>query len=751
MSSDSTAHAVDRNLATVIAHVLHPPRLFANTITVIVIWLVAVILATSFSALIFHGRLAPFYGTGISMVLVSGTIITLMIALFGSDHATLGFPQSTAAAILGAMAANLVASAPATMSDDTLFFTVVLTISLASILTGLFFLILGVLRAGNLIRYIPYPVIGGFLAGSGWLLVQGAFNMMVGVKLRPDTLTVLLDSPVLERWLPGMLLAVVLLGLLRRTGNVLLLPTGIIGALLLFYALLFSSGSDIDTATQAGWFLEEFSAGTMLRTLDFDAIAQVDGALLLAQAGSMAALIIISTLHMLLNASGLELVVDRELDLNHELTIIGAGNALSGVLGGGIIGFPSVTFTTLAHRMGSHGRFVGVMLSLLLGLGVIFGASLIALFPRVVLAGLLMYVGFSFLAEWLYDAWFKLPLQDYLIMFAIFLVIGLVGFLQGVAVGFVATIVLFVLEYSRISIIKQEFSGSSFRSNIDRSFEENAVLQDLGQHIWVLRMQGFIFFGTSHQFFQRIKARVLDRDQEALLYVILDFRLVHGIDVSAVVDFTRLKQLARMHGIRLLMADIAPPLQEILVDCGFGPLESDVSYQFDDLDHAMEWCENELLSHADFSTGSRVTLQEQFDSRTMVRALDVTALARYLERVEVGVGEFIMHQGDEPDSLYFIESGRIDIQLEMDDGKAVRLRSMSAGTIVGEVGFYLGIPRSASVIVTEPGIFLKLTRDALHRLEQDDPESAGSFHVFIVCVVAERLSGTNHIVQALMN
>ena len=47
------------------------------------------------------------------------------------------------------------------------FLTVVLTISLATLIAGGFFFVLGSLELGNLIRFIPYPVIGGFLAGTG--------------------------------------------------------------------------------------------------------------------------------------------------------------------------------------------------------------------------------------------------------------------------------------------------------------------------------------------------------------------------------------------------------------------------------------------------------------------------------------------------------------------------------------------------------------------------------------------------------
>lgn len=732
-------------------HTVTPASIFSHIFTSIIVWLVAVILATSFSALIFQGRLEEYYVAGLGVTLLSTMIVSFMVSVFGSNNATIAHTQSTTAAILATIVAGIVASAPAAMPNDMLFYTVILLISLTSILTGLFFVILGVLHAGNLIRYIPYPVVGGFLAGSGWLLIQGSLNMMVDIQPSLDTLFILLDADILSRWFPGLVIGLILLVLTRRTHNEFVLPAVIVSAVIIFYAAIFSSSTSIADVTQKGWLINVTTDTTLWQLPDYSIISQIDGLSIFMNAGGMAVVVIISSLHLLLNASAVEIIVDSELDFNRELTITGAGNALVGILGGGIISFPSVTLTTLVHRSGGYGRLVGILLSVFVGLTIAFGVDVITLLPRVILGGLLMYLGFNFLTEWLYDAWFKLPLKDYLILFGIFVVIGTVGFLEGVAVGIFATIVVFVVEYSRISIVKQEFSGSVFRSNIERSYDETKLLQELGQYIWVLRLQGFIFFGTSNQFYQNIKARVLDIEKEALLYVIVDFRLVHGIDVSTVVDFAKLRQLAQLHGIQMLFTNVSPDIQEILVECGFGPLDSDVSSTFEDLDHAMEWCENELLSKAEIPDSKHITVKEQIESRPIIRMLDFGTLFQYFEQVEINIGEYIVHQNEESDELYFIESGRVDIQLETEHGKTLRLRSMRAGTVVGEVGFYLDQPRTASIIVAEAGIFYKLTRDALYKMSEDHPAAASSFHSFIAAVVAERLSATNHIVEVMMD
>ena len=122
-----------------------------------------------------------------------------------------------------------------------------------------------------------------------------------------------------------------------------------------------------------------------------------------------------------------------------------------------------------------------------------------------------------------------------------------------------------------------------------------------------------------------------------------------------------------------------------------------------------------------------------------------------LERIETKVGDTIFRQGDESDALYFIESGRVDVLLRDEAGHVLRLRSMTAGAVIGEVGFYLGKTRSASIVVTEAGVLQRLSHEALRRMEVSAPQTATAIHVFIASLLSDRLSTTNRLVQELMD
>ena len=223
------------------------------------------------------------------------------------------------------------------------------------------------------------------------------------------------------------------------------------------------------------------------------------------------------------------------------------------------------------------------------------------------------------------------------------------------------------------------------------------------------------------------------------------------MDISTVVEFTRLRQLAQSRGIQLLLANASSQLLAVLRSSRFLPYQKTIPSIFDDLDHAIQWCEDQLLAQGNLSKVTRVTIEEQLSNHPMIRRQDIDTLFKYLETVEAPVGEHIANQGDVADSLYLIESGRVDILLRLENGRVRRLRSMTAGTIVGEVGFYLDRPRSATIIVTETAVVQQLTRAALHQMEKDDAPAAIAFHSLVSCVLSGRLTTTNHMVEALMN
>ena len=226
---------------------------------------------------------------------------------------------------------------------------------------------------------------------------------MTGVSPGLAELGSLFQSELLIRWLPGLIFAVALLVILSRFQPLLVMPGMILGAIGVFYAVLGATNTTLAEVRGQGWLMGPFPAGELWPPFNPLQLFAVDWSILLGQTGHISALLIMSAVALLLNAGGLELIFEHDLDLNRELRAAGLGNLGAG-LGGGIAGYHSLALSSLGHTLGASSRLVGFISAGVAGVMLFFGASVLALVPRLVLGGLLMFLGLSLLVEWGYQA-----------------------------------------------------------------------------------------------------------------------------------------------------------------------------------------------------------------------------------------------------------------------------------------------------------------------------------------------------------
>lgn len=708
---------------------------------------IAIPLVTSFAILIFSRELSAFATTGIGLALFGGLIVQLIIGLTNSTPGIIGAPQDSPAAILGLAATAIVASmkgAPA----EAKFITVVMTVILTSIISGLFFVFIGGFKLSRFVRFIPYPVVGGFVAGTGLLLVQGALGVMLGKAPDLTNMETLFGPETLLLWIPGVLFGTLVWIASRRFNHFLTYPALLVGTVVLFYVSMWISGFSLSKMREIGLLLGPFPQGALWKPLDLALLRQVDWRVIFSVWSDMAAVAIISLVSLLLNASALELIAQKDMDLNRELISTGIAN-IAGGAGGSFVGYHMLGVSSLAFRMGISNRLVSVFAAAVTGITLLFGASLLSLVPKLIAGGLIFFVGLSFLTEWLYDAWFQLPRVDYLLIWVILIVVGTVGFLQGVATGIVIAVVLFVVNYSRVDIIKDALTGTTYQSNVERPFEHRQLITHLGEQIQILRLQGFIFFGTSQSLVNRVNERIKDSEGEKLHYLILDFQHVTALDSSAVFSFIRLRQLAGTHQFQLILTDLSPETKRRLARAGLSE-ENDRIHFFPSLDYGMEWCEAKLLLEEGGSTILRAgSLRAQL-KKMLPTEEQVNGFMTYLEREDVQEYHILIHQGDPPDSMYFVDSGQLTTRLEISKGKFIRLSSQGGGTMVGEMGLFLKQSRTATVVADKASRLYKLSLDEYNRMMRENPELAFHLHQWIGRVLSVRLAENNHTLEALL-
>ena len=706
--------------------------------------IIKIVAAMAFSALIFTGTLAAYLPQGIGIVLFGFLLFAVISTFTASYPVNINTPQDIPIAIIALIATTVMATNGKDWDAETTFQFIFVTIALTSILVGIFFFILGTLKLGKLVRFIPYPVVGGFLAGTGWLIVKFAFIMTAGMGLSLDNVVSLFDQATLPKWFPALIFGLIMLISSRFTKHYLLIPALLAIGITSFYAIMFFYGFSYTDLESNGYLLGPFPEGGLFQGLPLKYLSDFKWSIFLEQLPAIGTMMILNAISVLFNYSGLEIIIKKDLDLDQELKTTGIGNIIAG-LGGAPPGHLSLGGTLLSISIGSKSKLTNIVIALLCAITLFFGSEVLSFFPRIILGGLLFNLGLSFLVDWLYSTWSRVPKTDYTIILLIFLVIGTVGFLEGVITGLLMSVVLFVVSYSKVEIIKHELTGKTFHSNVERSESLKKIIDDSGDQTLILPLQGFIFFGSANRLLERIKLHLQSQNEKNLKYLVFDFKQVTGVDSSTINSFNKLRILAELDNFQVLFCNLTPQIISQFEAEGLFADSMDLFLKFDDLDHGMEWCEEQIISET--TTGSNKQ-KEEIDEIKLFEEKFADLLI-YFESKDINQNTTLIEQGNDPDGLYFIKSGRVTVELRSSNNK-IRLKSMGTGTVVGEVSLYLKTQATASVISNTACKTYFLSHENFEKLNKEDPERAAELHTYIVKLLSDRLAKSNATIQALM-
>lgn len=732
---------------TLVVNAGHPSRLLPAMTTGLVIGLLSVVQAASYSALIFSGDLSAFVGYGLGLTLLATLIGITFIALLASLPGAIGGSQDIPAVVMAVAAAAIAQQLSGFVPPQEVFVTVVFAIGITTLVTGACLFALGHLRLGQMVRFLPYPVIGGILAGTGWLLTTGAIAMITSQPLGMP----LLHADMLARWVPGMLFGVLLLWAFERSSNTLLFPGMVLAGTALFHAVMFGAGMTVAEVSAQGWLLGPFSEDGLWRPWSWDDLAQVHWLSIVAQAATLATMPALCAVALLLNATGLEITMQRDANLNRELKAAGVANLFAGSVGG-LTCYHKLGMSIVNFRVGGASRLTALVAALVCGFVLFQGAALMTLFPRMVLGGVTFFLGLSLLVDWIWKAWFRLPKTDYAIIIMILLATALLGFLEAVGVGLVAAMILFVVKSSKVDSVRQTSSGAGLSSRVVRLPVQRETLLLQGDATCVLWLQGYLFFGTAGQLLMHVRSRLDDPALPPLRHLVLDFQRVMGMDSSISETFKRLHQLMqpRQRTLVITQASAAVVAQLALVG-----LRDGESYRlFTNLDAGLEWCESQLLDEArvvQAEPGAELSLH-----RVMAELLpDLTAVHRllpYLRREELATGSWLMRRGDVSEYMYIVASGKLTTQrahLAGTGREPLRLQTQGVAQVIGEVSFYLGQPYSADVIADQSSVVYGLSAHELRRMELQEPALASLLHQLIVRLLARRVMHLTDSMDAL--
>jgi SulP family sulfate permease len=696
----------------------------------------------SYSLLIFAGPLAPYLSYGVAATFISSAVLAAVIALGSSFPFAIAAAESSTAAMTGILAASLVEHMTARDPSAALLAPVLITLALSAIVTGIVLCGFGVTRMGRSIRYVPYPVVGGFLGATGCLIVLGAIRVITGHRLQLETLDQFANFLTLSELAAACVMAVVLYLTWHRSRTSFGLPVILVGGIIVAHIAFRLAGISLAEAQASGWTFQPPPGVNIMLPWSAAAISHYPWHALPDLIGDLIAVIFVTASSTLFNTAGIEVATQREANLERELNVTGLANILSGVCGG-YTGCISVSRSVLNLNSGGTGRLSGLTGAAISLLMLAAAPTLLGYMPKFVLGGLLLYLGADQLHKWIVQSRRRLSVIEYLSLLAIIVIIVKWGFIAGILIGVVIGCTTFALSASRIDSIKYGFDGSEYRSSLDRARDDQAVLSAHGGKIQGLNLQSYLFFGSANRLYMHVKA-LLARHPECR-FLVFDFKLVTGIDSSAAYSFAQIKRTAHDLGIKLVLVHLPSAAEKALRSSEF--ITHDVSI-VPELDHALEWCENEIIALHQDREGEEASLRDWF-TQILGTEQDATALIHRCERLEVDTGEVIVSAGDAADSMHFILDGRVGVMIPTGDGGTSRVRSLGRYTTIGEMGLVSRSPRSATIQAEVASVLYVLGIEQFKAIEADDPALGQKLLTYFVTVMAERLTFANRMIAVL--
>lgn len=726
-----------------------PQILFRDLVAGSISALVTLSYAISFAAMIFAGDLARHLDDGVRMALLSAGVTVILVSLTSPFYFAMAGPDSRSAAVQKSLGVALFATLrTAGIADPGPLVLVALAVS--TTITGVALYALGLAKMGRWIRYVPYPVIGGFLVSTGWVLLIGGINVITNIPVTQQNLPKFMDPDVLIHLAAGFGLATAMLIILGRAKHYLWLPGLLLGGTMLTHIILLLSGKTIEESQRSGWLLNVAGGGRLWQPLQQLPQHLNILPLTFSHAIEVVVLTAVTAIAVLVTGAAIEVATKRDSDLDQELKGHGIANVAAGLLGG-VVGSNAVARSTLNLQAGAATRLSGVIAGALCLMVLLTSPKLAGYLARPVMGATLLYLSIRLMQEWLIRGRTKLAPTDYALVVLMFmLVVWFKTFVISLLVGALASCLIFAVNYSRVSLVRNSFTVDEYGSKVQRSAEEHQVLRVRGRQFWVLRLRGYLFFGSIVGLVNDIRRRIRDSHAtsvQPLRVLVLDFRYVNGMDSSAVLSLVKLRQIIEERKMQLVFTELQSDMESVLRREGC-IRNDDLALVFSDIDAALEWCEQRALAlepslhRVDMPFVQR--LGKEFGSVELAQRY-----MAYVDRIELKQGEYLFRQGDASGATYVIESGRLSIVLERDKAPPLLLRSVTGNTTIGEMGLYRQSIRSASVVAHADTVIHRLTSAALERMEVEEPKVAAAFHTYVVRTLADRLYLMDQAISAL--
>ena len=665
-------------------------------------------------------------------------------SLLGGTNIQITAPKAPLTLLLASFVAPLAANLPA---QDAASRQVIL-VGLAStcvLVSGLIQFCFGILRLGNLIKYVPYPVVSGFMNGIAIILIYEQLAPIIGAGDHISLAELFSNPSVVQPYTLSVgLITIVAVFLSKRFARA--IPSSLFGLAVgtaAFYALK-SLGGITALGPVIGnfnfhWprpdvFLNLYGLFGEIQIADFLPQILITGLVL----GSIGAL------ESLLSSVAADNFTGTRHNSNKELMGQGVGNIMNSIFGA-LPSAGSELHNMANFRAGGRTRLSSLVCGLLI-LGIVIALGpVIGKIPLAVIAGIIVSVGLGLFDKWTLDLVRNLRrtteqrkriIANLAVTVAVAVITVCVNLVVAVIIGIAIASGLFVVRMGR-SIVKRTYVGDQIHSKKVRSSKNIVLLEERGKGIIVYELRGPLFFGSADNLAQEIEGALNN-----YTYCIVDMKRVNEIDSTGAKILAQISKKVDESGKYLLISHLAdnPSLSEILKVMGVYKKLPQNCF-FPDTDTALEWAEDNVLTQSIDLTRALDGIQlDEMDIFMDFTSEEIHALKQKLLFKSFSKGEIIVKEGDEDRNLFFLTKGSVSVRIHLPESdRYKRLITYSAGVTFGEMAFLDGRPRSADVCADQDSETYLLSPDEYAALQKEQPEIAVKLVRNIALEMSERL------------
>ncbi len=603
----------------------------------------------------------------------------------------------------------------------------------------------GALRLGNLIKYVPYPVVSGFMNGIAFILIFEQIAPMIGADSHISIIEVFSNPSVIQPFTLSVGLTTIIAVFLSKR-FLKAMPASLAGLLIgtgVFYALK-TMGGVSTMGPVIGNFNFQWPKPDIFLNLS-GLIANIDIVDLLPRILT-AGLVLgsIGSLESLLSSVAADNFTGTRHQSNQELLGQGIGNIMNSIFSA-LPSAGSELHNMANYRAGGRTRLSSLVCGFLILLIVMTLGSLIGKIPLAVIAGIIVSVGFGLFDKWTLDLFRNLLqtreqkkriIANLAVTMVVAVITVCVNLIVAVLIGIAIASGLFVVRMGR-SIVKRKYFGDQIHSKKVRTIKNNILLKERGKGIIVYELRGPLFFGSADNLAMEIESAINN-----YTYCILDMKRVNEIDSTGAKILGQISKKVHESGKYLLISHLAdhPSLADFLKAMGVYTLLAENCF-FPDTDAALEWAEDNVLTQSIELAGTLGGIQlEQMDIFKDFAPEEIHALKQKLTFKAFKKGDILFREGDEDRNLFFLTKGCVSVRIHLpESGRYKRLITYSPGVTFGEMAFLDGRPRSADVWSDEDSETYLLSPDKYAGLQKETPEIAVKLVRNIALDMSERL------------